>query len=150
MEVLAAEHGVCEIASLETWCLQMSLSSRGSRLYAAGRTNCWFGVEPRRRRVSVSLFMTPLFDCLSFCPVSISHIPFHLPLPLPFSFCFSLARSFLLTSCCSLSLLPWLLASSYEVRIHEDWWKIQGPMVLLPFINVLSLLLNFYLFPVFN
>lgn len=56
--------------------------------------------------------------------------------------------------CPSLSLLPWLLPSPNKMGRQEDWWKIQGPMMHLPFIIVLlslSLsLLNLYLFQVFN
>ena len=92
----AAVHGVCEITSLETWCLQMSRSSQGSRLHAAGRSYCWFGVRPQRGRpLSVCSFIPSLFDCLSF---SISYpSPSLIPLLLPFPICFSLF-SFIRTS----------------------------------------------------
>ena len=111
MEVLSAAHGVCEIASLETWCLYMSQSLWGSRLCTAGRISgsdlggddlsvSWLCLFPSTASLSISYSFSPMIFCLS------------LPASLFYTYFFSL--------CPSLSLFPWLLPSWNEVGRQED------------------------------
>ena len=148
MEVLAAVHVVCEIASLETWCLQMSPSSRGSRLHAAGRTCRWLGVTPRRRWPVCVLprpaHTFPLPLSLTVSVLSLPRTPPRLwrsassaAFPRPDSLSRALLFHTFFSLCPPLSLLPWLLPSPNEMGRQEDWWKIQGHMLLLPFIIAL-------------
>lgn len=145
----------------------MSPSSQGSHPRAAGRTCRWLGGQtseemtpyvsclrlvraaPSSRGCASSVFVLLLY--LAFLSVCGSSSSFPPP-PFPGSLSCTLLFYTYFSLCPSLSLLPWLLPSSNEVGRQEDGWKIQGPMMLLPFVIVLlSLpLLNLYLFQVFN
>lgn len=104
MKVTAAVHGVCEIASLETWCLKCHSPHRahvctqqegptvglGSDL-GGGDLSVSTSASSCRLSLTVSLFVLLLY--LIFLSVSNT-----VPLSLPFPSCFSLAHSFILTS----------------------------------------------------
>lgn len=122
----------------------MSLSSQGSHFQTAGGTCRWCGVKSRRRwpvcalPLLVHAFPLPRLCLCPFSLVFLSIAASSTAFPSLLLLHTLLFYTYLFSLCPSLSLLPWLLSFLNKMGRQENWWKIQWPMILLPFIIVLS------------